>query len=151
VDDERLEEMIGAVDAILTEIGADEVPVELVLNKVDRVDPLRRRRLANAFPGSLQIAAATGAGIDELRERIAERFSDRYVDVRMLLPYEDGGTLAELYALGAPIEEREDGEEGVRLRARLPQREVRRFARFLVAHSEEPVGEQRKDSVVEGR
>jgi GTPase len=153
VDDERLEEMIGAVDAVLGEIGADEVPVELVLNKIDRVDPLRRRRLGNVFPGALQIAAATGSGIDELRERIAERFSDRYVDVRMLLPYEDGGTLAELYALGAPIEEREDGEEGVRLRARLPQREVRRFARFLVAHSvEEPVEEQpREGSAVEGR
>ena len=150
--DDRLEEMIGAVDAVLAEIGADEVPVELVLNKIDLVDPLRRRRLANAFPGSLQIAAASGLGIEDLRERIAERFSDRYVDVRMLLPYEDGGTLAELYALGAPIEEREDGEEGVRLRARLPQREVRRFARFLIAHSvEEPVGEQREGSVVEGR
>jgi GTPase len=152
VADDRLEEMIGAVDAVLAEIGADEVPVELVLNKVDLVDPLRRRRLANAFPGSLQIAAATGSGVRDLRERIAERFSDRYVDVRMLLPYEDGGTLAELYALGAPIEEREDGEEGVRLRARLPQREVRRFARFLIAHSvEEPVGQQREGSVVEGR
>jgi GTP-binding protein HflX len=148
-DDDRLEEMIGAVDSVLAEIGADEVPVELVLNKIDTVDPFRRRRLANRFPGSLQLAAATGEGVDELRERIAERFSDRYVDVRMLLPYEDGGKLAELYALGAPIEEREDGEEGVRLRARLPQREVRRFARYLIAQAvdEEPRG----GSVVEGR
>jgi GTPase len=153
VDDDRLEEMSGAVDAVLTEIGADEVPVELVLNKIDRVDPLRRRRLANRFPGSLQLAAATGLGVGDLRERIAERFSDRYVDVRMLLPYEEGGKLAELYALGAPIEEREDGEEGVRLRARLPQREVRRFARYLVAQAvDEAVEEQpRADSVVEGR
>jgi GTP-binding protein HflX len=148
-DDDRLEEMIGAVDSVLAEIGADEVPVELVLNKIDTVDPFRRRRLANRFPGSLQLAAATGEGVDELRERIAERFSDRYVDVRMLLPYEDGGKLAELYALGAPIEEREDGEEGVRLRARLPQREVRRFARYLIAQA---VDEQpRGGSVVEGR
>jgi len=146
-DDDRLEEMIGAVDTVLTDIGADEVPVELVLNKIDRVDPLRRRRLANRFPDALQIAAAAGTGIDELRERIAERFSDRYVDVRMLLPYGEGGKLAELYALGAPIEEREDGEEGVSLRARLPAREVRRFARYLVAQS---VEEQRGDSVVEG-
>ena len=44
------------------------------------------------------------------------------------LPYEDGGKLAELYALGAPIEEREDQADGVLVRARLPRRELRRFA-----------------------
>jgi len=152
VGDDRLEEMIGSVDTVLTDIGADEIPVELVLNKIDRVDPLRRRRLANRFPGALQIAAATGEGVEELRERIAERFFDRYVDVRMLLPYGEGGKLAELYALGAPIEEREDGEEGVSLRARLPQREVRRFARYLVAQSvDEPGVAPPGDSAVEGR
>jgi GTPase len=133
--DERLEEMIGAVEAVLHEIGADDVPVELVLNKVDRVDPLGRRRLGNRFPGALQISAATGEGVDELRERIAERFAGRYEDVRLLLPYEEGGKLAELYALGAPIDEREDSAEGVLVRARLPQREVRRFAEYLVADS----------------
>ena len=109
-DDDRLEEMIGAVDAVLHEIGADDVPVELVLNKIDQVDPLGRRRLSNRFPGSLQISAATGEGVDELRERIANLFADRFEDVRLLLPYEEGGKLAELYALGAPIDEREDSE-----------------------------------------
>jgi GTPase len=134
--DERLEEMIGAVDAVLHEIGADDVPVELVLNKVDRLDPLARRRLGNRFPGALQLSAATGEGVDELRERIAARFADRFEDVRLLLPYEEGGKLAELYALGAPIDEREDSEHGVLVRARLPQREVRRFARYLVADAD---------------
>ena len=131
--DERLEEMIGAVDAVLHEIGADDVPVELVLNKIDDVDPLGRRRLGNRFPGALQISAATGEGLEELRERIAGRFADRFEDVRLLLPYEDGGKLAELYALGAPIDEREDSADGVLVRAKLPQREVRRFADYLVA------------------
>ena len=122
---------------MLAEIGADEVPVELVLNKIDQVDPLGRRRLANRFPGALQISATTGEGLDALRGRIAARFSDRYEDVRLLLPYDEGGKLAELYALGAPIDEREDGEEGVLIRARLPRREVRRFARYLVADAHE--------------
>ncbi|MDF2749383.1 MAG: GTP-binding protein HflX [Gaiellaceae bacterium] len=131
--DDRLDEMVAAVDAVLAEIGADTIPVELVLNKIDRIDPLGRRRLANRFPGALQVSAATGEGLDALRERVHERFSDRYEEVRLLLPYEDGNRLAELYALGAPIEEREDGEEGVLVRARLPQREVRRFAAYLVA------------------
>ena len=79
-----------AVEAVLTEIGADELPVELVLNKIDAVDPLARRRLANRFPAALQISALTGEGLDELRERIAERFADRFEDVRLLVPY-DGG------------------------------------------------------------
>ena len=135
--DDRLEEMIDSVDTVLHEIGADEVPLELVLNKIDRVDPLGRKRLANGFPGAVQISAVTGEGLDELRARIADRFADRYEDVRLLLPYEDGGKLAELYALGAPIHEREDSEHGVLIRARLPQREVRRFVRFLVADAHE--------------
>jgi GTP-binding protein HflX len=141
--DERLEEMIDAVEAVLHEIGADDVPVELVLNKIDRVDPLGRRRLGNRFPDALQISAATGEGVDELRERIAARFASRYEDVRLLLPYEEGGKLAELYALGAPIDEREDSEHGVLVRARLPQREVRRFARYLVADAAETAAKRR--------
>jgi GTP-binding protein HflX len=141
--DERLEEMIAAVDAVLHEIGADDVPVELVLNKIDRVDPLGRRRLANRFPGALQVSAATGEGLDELRGRIAELFAARYEDVRLLLPYDEGGRLAELYALGAPIDERQDLEDGVLVRAKLPAHEVRRFARYLVAEASGSAAERR--------
>jgi GTPase len=131
--EERLEEQLAAVNAVLEEIGATDLPVELVLNKVDGADSLRRRRLANRFPEALQVSARTGEGLDALRERIAERFADRYELVELLVPYEDGGRLAELYALGPPIESRTDREDGVLIRARLPERDVRRFARFLVA------------------
>ncbi|HEY5660824.1 MAG TPA: GTPase HflX [Gaiellaceae bacterium] len=132
-DDERIDEQRRAVTAVLHEIGADELPLELVLNKVDAVDPLRRRSLGNRFPEALQVSALTGKGLDALRERVAERFADRFEAVRLFLPYQDGGKLAELYALGAPIEEREDQPDGVLVRARLPRRELRRFARYLVA------------------
>jgi GTP-binding protein HflX len=132
-DDERLDEQTRAVASVLHDIGADDLPLELVLNKIDAVDRLRRRRLSNLFPEALQVSALTGEGLDALRERIAERFSDRFEAVRLFLPYEDGGKLAELYALGAPIEEREDQPDGVLVRARLPRRELRRFARYLVA------------------
>jgi GTP-binding protein HflX len=133
VPDDRLRETIDAVQSVLEEIGADDVPVELVLNKVDLLDPLGRRRIAHTFPRALSISAGTGEGLDALKSRIAELFSDRFEDVRLLVPYQDGRALAELYGLGAPIAERRDTPEGVRVRARLPRQEIPRFARFLVA------------------
>jgi GTPase len=134
--EEKLVEQIAAVDAVLHEIGADELPTELVVNKIDVVDSLHRRRLANRYPDALQVSALTGEGLDALRGRIAERFADRFEPVRLLVPYEDGGKLNELYALGAPIVEREDTSDGVLVVARLPHREIRRFAPYLVADSE---------------
>jgi len=131
--EDRLREQIAAVQAVLEEIGADEIPAELVLNKADLLDPLARRRVAHAFPRALLVSAATGEGLDGLKGRIADLFSDRFEDVRLLVPYADGSALAALYDLGAPIAERRDTPEGVRVRARLPRSEIARFARFLVA------------------
>ena len=135
--DDRLDQQIAAVDAVLREIGAADLPTELVLNKIDAVDPLGRRRLANRFPGSVLVSARTGEGLEELRARIAERFADRFERVTLLVPYEEGATLAALYELGAPIEERVDREDGVLIRARLPRRELRRYAPFLLAEPHE--------------
>jgi GTPase len=127
-----LDETVAAVDAVLAEIGADHIPREVVLNKVDAVDPLGRRRLANRFPGAVQISARTGEGLGALRERVAERLADRFEPVRLLVPYADGRVLTDLYALGAPIEEREDASDGVHVLARLPRSEIGRFASYLV-------------------
>jgi GTPase len=131
--DERLDDMIASVESVLAEIGADELPVALVLNKVDAVDLFRRRRLANRFPEALLISARTGEGLDELRARVGDHFAERFRDVRLLVPYEDGRALTELYELGAPIQERVDRDDGVLVVARLPQRDLARFAPFLVS------------------
>jgi GTP-binding protein HflX len=133
LEHERLEAQVRSVQGVLAEIGAGELPVELVLNKVDRLDPLARRRLANRHPDAVQVSAVTGEGLEELRERIAALFADRFEDVQLLVPYDEGAALSALYALGAPISMRHDTDEGVWIVARLPHREARRFARYLVS------------------
>jgi GTP-binding protein HflX len=100
------------------------------------LDALARRRLASRYHDALQISALTGEGLDELRGRIAEHFAERFEEVRLLVPYAEGARLAELYALGAPVEERRDEPEGVFVRARLPRRDLVRFAPFVIADAE---------------
>ena len=136
--EERLGEMVDAVEGVLADIGARELPRELVLNKIDAVDALGRRRLANRFPGALHVSARTGEGLAELRARIAERFAERFEPVELLVPHDEGGVLADLYELGAPIDHREDRADGVLVRARLPRTELRRYARFVVAEASAP-------------
>jgi GTP-binding protein HflX len=127
--EDRLGEMVRAVADVLNEIGAGELPVQLVLYQV------HRRRLANRYPDAPQVSAHTGEGLDELKALVADHFGGRWDRVRLLLPYEHGARLSELYALGAPIEEREDTPDGVLLVARLPRRELSRFAPYLVAEA----------------
>ena len=133
-DDEQ-DAQVSAVNDVLHEIGAGALPVEIVLNKIDRVDPLGRRRLGNRFPSATQVSALTGEGIEELKAELARLFEDRWERVRLLLPYSAGDRLSELYALGTPIEERKDTAEGVLVIARLPRRDLPRFAPYLIADS----------------
>ena len=130
--DDRVAEMSDSVDAVLEEIGAADLPIEIVLNKADLADAISIQRARHRFPGSLSVSAETGEGLAELRERIASRFAELFEPVRLLIPHADGSRLAEIYALGAPIDERHDRADGVALLAQLPRREIPRFARYLV-------------------
>jgi GTP-binding protein HflX len=129
-DEDELAAQLASVAAVLDDIEAEDLPQLLVLNKVDIVDPLTRRRLRNRYPDAVHVSARTGEGLDELKQRVAEFFADRFVDVRLLLPHDRGSALSALYESGAPITAREDGADGVLVTARLPQRLVSRFERY---------------------
>lgn len=130
---ERIQEQMAAVQAVLAEIGADSIPRLLVLNKVDMLDPRSRRGIEARFPEGVPISSLRGEGLETVRERIAETFATRFRPVELLIPHRDGKALSELYALGASIESRDDIAQGVRITARIPRRELSRFARYLVA------------------
>jgi GTP-binding protein HflX len=130
-DEEQMLAMTGAVDAVLEEIGAGENPRLLVLNKADQIDAERRAELRRLHPDAVLVSAIEQTGLDRLRERIEDEFVRRMQPVELLLPYSEGGRLAELHELAGDVE-REDTPEGVRVRARVPARVAERFARFDV-------------------
>jgi GTP-binding protein HflX len=131
VDEEELSAMTRAVDDVLIEIAADEAPRVLALAKADRIDDERRLELAHRHPDAVLVSAVTGEGIAALVERIESEFERRLSDVELLVPYGEGGRLAELHELAGDLE-REDTPEGVRVSARLPAGVAARYAPFAL-------------------
>src|SRR3954451_2169643 len=131
VPEEELETMLRAVDDVLEEIGAGDRPRLLVLNKADMLDDDRRRELGFRHPDGVLVSAVTGEGLDELRDRVEDAFRRTLQSVELLVPYAEGGRLAELHDLAGDLE-RTETAEGVRIRAHVPVTVAERFARFAV-------------------
>ncbi len=131
VSEEELEAMTRAVEDVLSEIAADEASRILVLAKADRIDDERRAELAHRHPNAVLVSASTGEGIPLLVERLQDEFERRLSEVELLVPYGDGGRLAELHELAGDLE-REDTPDGVRVLARLPAGVAERFAPYAL-------------------
>ena len=129
---ERARVMQAAVERTLEEIGAGDRPRLLVLNKADLLSAEEREELRLRNPGAVLVSAQTGEDLHELGRRIERELAHTLRRVELLVPYAEGGRLAELHALAGDVS-REDTPEGVRVRALLPARLAGRFSRFSVA------------------
>jgi GTP-binding protein HflX len=126
--------MQRSVEQTLEEIGAGETPRLLVLNKVDLLDEEARDELRLRHPDAVLVSGVSGEGLDRLGERIEHELAHTLRPLDLLVPYADGGSLAELHELAGEVT-REDTAEGVRVHALVPARLAERFARFALEAS----------------
>ena len=115
---------MNAVQAVLDEVGAIDVPLVEVYNKCDALTPDERRRLHDQDPSALCISALTGQGIDELVETMTSRLA---LDVRRVTltfdPDDEGDRerIARVYRHGRVVlHETRDGQ--VSITADVPRR-----------------------------
>ncbi|MFP5023441.1 GTPase HflX [Pseudonocardia phyllosphaerae] len=116
------DEQIAAVRKVLVEIGEESgetMPPELlVINKTDAAGDLALARLRHAQTGAVFVSAHSGAGVEKLRERIADELPRPEYEVDLLLPYTEGALVARLHQEGEVLAEDYVGD-GTRLRARV--------------------------------
>ncbi|WP_448100900.1 ribosome rescue GTPase HflX [Luteibacter jiangsuensis] len=100
-DEER--ELLGrVVNSVLEEIGAGDVPQLSVMNKIDLVDtPPRVDRGDDGKPRQVWLSAATGEGLEGLREALGELLGGDRVRAALELPLTAGRLHARLKAVGA--------------------------------------------------
>jgi len=122
---------IRAVRTVLEEIGADEVPELLAFNKAD-LAPDEAKRLAHAHEGSVAFSAATGEGVDELLQAIADRLRALTNVVELAIPYDRGDLLAAVHREGEVLVESAE-DDAMHLRVRLDDAALGQFVEYVVA------------------
>ncbi len=127
------EAMRKAVEQVLDEIGAGDRPRVLVLNKADLLSEDEREELRLAHPEAVLASGAGGDGLEELEGRIEHELRHTLRPMELLVPYSQGGSLAELHDAVGDLE-RLDTPEGVRVKALVPARLAERYAKFAVSN-----------------
>ena len=116
------ERQVNAVREVLAEITErrdTSMPPELVVvNKIDNADELVLSRLRCLLPEASFVSAQTGAGINDLLQRIADALPQPQIEVDALVPWTQGALVARVHAEGELLAT-DHTEDGTRLRARV--------------------------------
>jgi GTP-binding protein HflX len=100
----------AVVRDVLAEIGAEERPTLLVLNKTDRLEGTARQAAALEAEreSGVAVSAAEDLGIAELRGRIDDLLDARMTRAEFRVPFDRGEVLARLHRHGSVLESRQD-------------------------------------------
>jgi len=114
----------------LLEIGAGDIPVITAYNKIDLLaqDELERVR-SNLENQALLISAKKASGLEALLETIGRELFAAYVELDVLLPYEQGHLVSVFHEKGH-VQKMEHIEKGIHICGYLPKELVSQFLPF---------------------
>lgn len=123
------DQQIEQVLAVLGEIGANELPMLEVYNKLDLLEGIEPQiqRDADGKPQRVWVSARDGLGLGLLRQAVAELLGDDLFVGTLRLPQRLGRLRAQFFELGAVQRETHDEEGGSLLEVRLPRVELNRL------------------------
>ena len=124
--DERIDE----VNAVLAEIGAEEIPQLMVYNKVDLIGELPRiERNHKGVPKKVWVSSLNGQGKEFLLEAVAERLASDIVETSIRLGPADGRIRAQLFELGAVIDETPCEDGSIEMHLKIEESSLRKITR----------------------
>ena len=140
--DEERQAHMDEVHSVLREIGADEVPVLEIYNKIDLIEGAVPRidRDEDGRPIRVWLSAVTGAGTDLLFQAVSERLADDICHQQLCLKASEGQFRAQLYAQGAVLNETIDEQGQMNLEIRLQKKDLLQILSRLGINPERCLG-----------
>ncbi|MNO82665.1 GTPase HflX [compost metagenome] len=136
---------IEQVHAVLEEIGANELPMLEVFNKIDLLPDFEPQiqRNEDGKPVRVWLSARESRGLELLEKAVAELLGDDMFVGTLRLPQRLGRLRAQFFALGAVRSEEHDEQGHALLQVRLPRVELNRLvsregwqpAEFIAQHT----------------
>lgn len=119
------------VNAVLGEIGAQDVPQIEVFNKVDLLAdaPVRVERDAHGAPQRVWLSAMNGEGVDMLRAVLADFCNPDLIAGVLRMPPGAGRLRSALFELGVVESESHDDDGATRLAVKASQSDLERLVR----------------------
>lgn len=81
-------EQLRIAEELIREIGAEEIPMVLVFNKIDRLeDDNITDNMKRQYPKAVFVSCQQGTGMDDLREAIVREYEENLLPYRVELKY----------------------------------------------------------------
>jgi len=119
--DPALADQIAVTREVLRDLGAEDVPTWLLLNKIDRVDAVGRAVLAEKYPRAIQLSARDRADVAALRDQLVVEFAGALEETELVVPYTSQRLVHAIHERTTVLDEAHD-DTGTRLRVRAPAR-----------------------------
>lgn len=122
---------IGSVEAVLRQIGAENMPVVVAFNKSDLLSAESQEDLKRSLPEGVFISAHEGSGLDDLLEAVTRRLATSRVAATFLVPFDRGDVRSKLFDEGEVLDETVNSI-GTEMVVRVPIEVANRLQEFVV-------------------
>jgi GTPase len=112
--DPSFHEQLEVTRSVLAEIGANQTPSRLVMNKIDRLNTDTLSHLREEYPDAWFISAKRNEDVLGVRARIIAFFESRYAEAELCVPYTEQRLVSEMHEQGRVVSEKYE-DDGVKV------------------------------------
>lgn len=129
--DENRTENMSEVEAVLAEIGSDEIPRLEVFNKIDLLEDFAPviERGDRGQPIRVWVSAYTGQGLALIQQAIGELLGDEVIAQKLAVKPSESAFRAALYAQNAVLAENYDDSGNIWLDIRIQKKDLRQLVK----------------------
>jgi GTP-binding protein HflX len=111
-------EQIRAVRQVIAEVGGEQIPEIIAINKVDIADPQTVMEILRKEPNSFAFSVRTGFGVAALVQAIESSLPRPTIEIKAIIPYNRGDLIHAIHEQGEIFSE-EYVETGTAIHARV--------------------------------